>query len=372
MGIQEWLIYWQVIKKRLWLIGLLAGVTLGTVLLVSYLSAPVYRATASFRVAAPLPGEVSLFSEFRTSSTREELNYTKSNFIAVLQSESIVGQVIEELGLKMSVQEFMRAVVIEPDENSDLVQLRVTAHDPGLAAAMANAIVSDAARRFGELSAGSITANKEFIQRQLQEVTDDLEQARAALIQFQVENAIGSPDQAFESQEYLITALKSSQDRALVEQGEEAALSYDEIVAEREREFQEIILLNAEYEVLRDTVSRIKEVHTNLMEKETEAELKENEVISARFIQVIPARVPSSALPRLNIKILALAGAVSLCLGVMLAFILEYLDRAAVELGKEDTIHARRGIGMRDRVCRMRLWRRITGTGHPLCDLQDG
>jgi capsular polysaccharide biosynthesis protein len=345
MGIQEFIEYWQVIKKRLWLIGLLMGVTLGTVLLISYLSRPVYEASASFQVTAPLPSGVSLFSEFRTSYERDELIYTRNNFLSVLQSEFVLGQVIEELNLNVETEELLEQVLVESQDGSDFIALRVTAEDPALAADIANSLVDKTAQYVGGLSAGSLTANKEYIQQLLEEKGQELEEARTSLIQFQIENSTGSPSTAVRSQETLLGTLKANRDTELAEGRGEIADSYDEIIAIRERELQELILLNSEYETLQRDVDRIESIYTNLVDKKTEAELKENELLSARFIQEIPASAPSRPLPRVNVKILLLAGIASLVLGVVIAFVLEYLDRVTMQsveaFPREDTLAPR-------------------------------
>ncbi|HID63264.1 MAG TPA: hypothetical protein EYP49_11075 [Anaerolineae bacterium] len=327
MNFQELLIYWKVIKERLWLIAILMVVTLGAMLAVFLLSPPVYRATASFQVTAPLPAEVSLFSEFKTPSSVDQLARTRGNFIAVLQSDYVVNQVIAEIGLDMEVEEFIEQVLIEPDESSSFVKLRVTAAEPKLATAIANTLLDRATQYFGELSAGSVTANKEFIEEQIEETEASLSEAHAALIQFQIENGMGTSDSRVRSQEDLITVLKGSRDRAFAEGDEIEAAAYDKIIAARERELQELIQLAAEYESLYETVDRIQDVYAILLSKETEAKLKENEILSARFILVIPAREPSHPLPRINFKILLLGGIVSLVLGIMVAFGLEYSER---------------------------------------------
>lgn len=336
MTMQDILIYWQVIRKRLWLIVLLVGVTLGVIVLTSYLSKPVYKATVSFQVTAPLPAEVSIFNEFRTSSTSEELARTRINFVAVLQSEFVIGQAMEELGLDVDVDELTKQMVVEPDEESEFIRLRVMATDPELAAAIANVLMDKATQYFGELSAGSITANKEFIEQQLEKVKDELDTAREALIQFRIQNRVGSLDGLLRSQESLITALKQERDQAFVKGDEQATKGYEDVIAQRERELQELILLSSENEVLWDDVVRIKSTYSDLLNTVTEAGLKENEILSARFIRVIPASVPSHSLPRLNVKILLLGGIVSLVLGIIIAFALEYSSRAAVTTGTRE------------------------------------
>jgi len=335
MSAGELLIYWQVIKRRLWLIGLLVGSTLGVMLLVSFLSPPVYRATSAFQVTSPLPVEVSIFSEFKTSSSIEERARTTNNFVAVLQSEFVVGQVIEELGLDIEFDELTGHMVIEPDENSSFIELHVTSQDAKLAAAISNTLLEKASQYFGGLSAGTITANKVFIQQQIDETKQELDQARANLIQFQIENRVGSMDGLVRPQESLITALKSNRDKELAEANKATAVNYDEIIATRELELQELILLSSEYEVLQQEVNRIEATYGSLLDKETEADLKENEILSARFIQVIPAQEPSRPLPRLSAKVLLLGGILSLVLGIMIAFVLEYSESTTAASGRQ-------------------------------------
>jgi uncharacterized protein involved in exopolysaccharide biosynthesis len=336
MSTQELFTYWQVIKKRLWLIGLLVGVTMGVILLVSYLSPPLYRATTSFQVTTPLPTEVSLVSDFRTATSREELGYTRNNFLAVLKSEYVAGLVIEQLHLNMDVQQVAERMVLEPVEGSDFMKLSVTASHPDLAAAMANTTTDKASQYFAELSAASLTANKKTIQQQLQERKKELDEARAALVQFQVENGLGSQDGTLHSQENLITAAKSNRDQALAEGKQETATNYDQIIATRERELQARILLDSKFQDLQGTVARLESTYTDLLNKETEAELKENDLLSAQFIQVVPARVPSRPLPRLDPKVMVVGAVVSLALGILLAFALEYSTRSAAATNEED------------------------------------
>jgi len=341
MNIQELVTYWQVIKKRLWLIGLLIAVTLGFMVTLSYLAEPVYEATTSFQVTAPLPAEVTIFSEFRTSSSRDELRYTMYNFMTVLQSKFVMGRVIDQLGLDTDVDQLLEEqIIIEDDETSDFVQLRVKAQDPQMAAAIANTLMDEASHYFGELSAGSITTNKEFIQLQMQEIKKELDESKAALIQFQIENKISSANQLLDAQQYLLRQLSLNRDAALADGDDALANSYGEIIATRERELQELILLSAEYEALRAPVQRIEETYSNLLDKETEAKLKENEIMSAKFILVIPAREPKHSLPRFSLKLLMVGGVISLVAGVVLAFVLEALSSLS-ELANNEKVFSK-------------------------------
>jgi uncharacterized protein involved in exopolysaccharide biosynthesis len=174
-----------------------------------------------------------------------------------------------------------------------------------------------------------LTADKELIQKQLEEVKEDLDAAREALIQFQLENRVGMVDQVLAAQHTLIRQLSFERAQALAQGDLEKATAYDDIITQHDRELQGLILLSSEYELLNDRAKRIEATYSDLLDKETEAMLKENEILSARFIRVVPAREPSHPLPRFNARVLLLGGIVSLAVGIMLAFALEYLDRVA-------------------------------------------
>lgn len=326
MSIQELIHYWQVIRKRLWLVALLVGVTLGTVLLISYLTKPLYRATASFQVTAPLPTDVSLVNEFRLPTSREELAFTRNNFLAVLQSEAVAWEVINTLGLDVDPTELQLQLVIEAGLNNDFVTLQVTADSPQRAAEIANRLVETAARSFGELSAASFTANKRVINDLLVSRRAALDTAQAALVKFQIENKVSSSDGILATQEKLIVNAKSLRDQAQAEGKLNEVRAYDTIIATRERELQQFIQLNAQFVQLEADVVRLQDTYYDLQAKEIETELKENEILSARFVRVIPASEPNRPLPNLDARILILAFVASLALAIVLAFILEYVE----------------------------------------------
>jgi uncharacterized protein involved in exopolysaccharide biosynthesis len=280
-----------------------------------------------------------LFTDYKTSTTAVELDRTRDLFLATLRSDFVVSQVIEELDLGMEVPELLKQVTIEPDETGTFTLIRVTASDPKLAADIANTLLDKASQYFGEVGASSLTANRLFIQQELGATRKELDEARAALIQFQIENRLSSLEEVLESQGGLINNLKLKRDEALAQGQDERVAGYDQVIAERERELQGLILLISEYDLLRENIGRVEAVYSTLSSKATEAALKENEIFSATFAQVLPAREPSRPLPLVNPKIMVLAGVVSLALGIMLAFLLQAIEHADME-GDQDSVSA--------------------------------
>ncbi|MBW2037939.1 MAG: hypothetical protein JRI41_10805, partial [Deltaproteobacteria bacterium] len=106
------------------------------------------------------------------------------------------------------------------------------------------------------------------------------------------------------------------------------AAQYDRIIAEREIELQNLIHLSTKYETLQTAVEQAQATYNLLLAKETEAKLKENEILNVGFIQALgEAQEPTLPVSPLNPTIIALGSVVSLTLGIMLAFVLEYVER---------------------------------------------
>jgi uncharacterized protein involved in exopolysaccharide biosynthesis len=114
--------------------------------------------------------------------------------------------------------------------------------------------------------------------------------------------------------------------------------NYDQIIAERQRELQRLLDLSSEYDALGSTVDQAGATYSYLLDRETEAKLKENELSNVDFIRVIPARERSHPLPRVNLKVILLGLVVSLVLGIMLAFLLEYLEVAEGTPGEHEMV----------------------------------
>jgi len=332
MSLEDILIYWRVVWKRIWLIGLLIGSTIGTMLLMMYTAKPVYVASVRFQVRTPPSSDVTLFSGFRAPSAQEEIAYTRAEFIDVLTSLAVAWDVVEELGVNMQGEDLHERITVEDIANSTLTKVSVSADDPQLAADLVNKLIEVALQRYGQIRAQPATMARQFIQQQLEIVGKDLDQAEQDLVMFQVEHKVGVLDTLISSQQSLIRSLNLERDQALAEGRTEAAAAYDRLIARREAELQEQIQLSTTYSDLVRKVNQLQGTYNLLLEKQTEATLKENEILSVSFIQVIgEARVPTKPKPPIRWSIVALGGVVSLITGVMGAFIWEYVERSRQE-----------------------------------------
>lgn len=328
MSIEELLIYWRIIKKRLWVIGLLCGTTLGTILVISLTAAPVYQSSIKFQVTTPPPAEITLYEGFGSGKSREEIAYTRGNFSNVLTSSAVAWDVVRELGVRDRItgDELRDNTLIEDVEDSDITQVTVTAKDPQLAADLLNKLFEMGLSTYGQVLARSATASRKFISSQLETTGLELKQAKEALTIFRIENKVGTLNGAINMQQDLLSSLRLRRDDALAKGDMEMAAQYDKLIAEREVELQNTIHLSAEYEALQTAVDQAQETYNLLLAKRTEATLKENEILHVGFIQALgEAPVPQRPVSPLNLAIIALGGVVSLIIGVMLAFVLEYV-----------------------------------------------
>ena len=76
--------YLKIIRKWWWVIGLLFGATVGTMLGIALLTETAYEATVTVQVSAPPPQEAPLYSDFGRQVLRTEIEYTRSSLSELL------------------------------------------------------------------------------------------------------------------------------------------------------------------------------------------------------------------------------------------------------------------------------------------------
>ncbi|RMF27505.1 MAG: hypothetical protein D6759_17590, partial [Chloroflexi bacterium] len=112
--------------------------------------------------------------------------------------------------------------------------------------------------------------------------------------------------------------------------------TYERLIAQHERELQRLVSLNTEYVKLKADVSRAQSVYNLLLDKLTEATLKENEILNTSFVQIVePASPPRRPISPLSPKIVVVGAIASTVLGIALAFLLEYVETLRMEIGEE-------------------------------------
>jgi uncharacterized protein involved in exopolysaccharide biosynthesis len=322
---QEFLQYLRVLRKRWWLILMLMVSTVGTILIVLYTTKPRYQSSVKFLFSSPPVAEITVYGDFREPTVRDEIPSAKANFNEILGSEAVIWQAIEILGLDMRAKDVV--LTVEPSENSEIVRLLVEMESPQLAADMANTLIDVALKTYGEVRAKPTTMSHAFISQQLESAYAEWMQAQDRLTQFQIENGTSNFHSALESQQILIRSLYLDRDRAMADGNLQKAARYDELIAKREAELQNWIWLSAQYAELETLCEQTYNVYDLLLMRETEAALKENEILNVGFVSVFaPAWPPEYPMSPFSPKLVVFGGIASLVVGAFLALGWEYLE----------------------------------------------
>jgi uncharacterized protein involved in exopolysaccharide biosynthesis len=328
----------------------------------------VYESIVKFEVSAPEPDDVTLFSQTRTGTAREEITAVQADFSAIARGAVTARMTIDTLGLNMSVLDFQDKVMSEIPPYSTFVYIHVTDANPNDAQTIARIHAENTVKYFGESRAQTTVVRRQFITQQLDLAGKDLNAARDALLRFQTKN--GTADLARDLQGYQDTlrSLRLERDHNVIEierassaagfytaQAQKAATDGDaaaatsyrnsatanqatieglrasvarqnELIAQRENELLSLVSLSAEYDRIRGDLTRAESNYNFLLGKLNEAEMKESDARSAGFIQMIePAQLPARP-QRVQTRSMLIPGvAASLMAGIILSFVLELI-----------------------------------------------
>ena len=379
--------YFNIIWKRLWLIVLLVVVTEAVILGLSYTAKPVYRASVRLQVLATDSADVSLFTQYRSSSTVDEIQQAQSDFARALKSGFVAWKTIADLNLEIGALDLLAGLSTAAE--GDFLIVVVESDDPGRAEDIANTQVNNALEFYRGVRATPSRVLREFVSELLASEKKSMLDAEKALLDFKQKYNLESIKQETTSLQDMIRSLKLERERAVIEQeradifaqtyraeqkkandkaeeigamtkdGEEAApytkkfyldlarqheataLSYeaqrdgyarslavyDKAIAERSDELRSLLGLYAEYNALERDLSRATNNYNFLWDKENEARLKQAQAERLGYIQITePARKPDSPVPSKMLQLAAAGGAVSVLTGLVLAFLIEFLS----------------------------------------------
>ncbi len=120
-----------------------------------------------------------------------------------------------------------------------------------------------------------------------------------------------------------------AQEQLAIAAGHQAAIDdYDRILDEREQEIIYLLGLQDQYASLLNVVKDAQGSYDYLVDKSNEAVLKVTQGSSVGYLEVVtPARQPNAPVPRNLLQLIAVGVLASLLLGLLLAFILEMIER---------------------------------------------
>ena len=296
--------YWRVVWKYKWLIVGLCFVSVLTAMILGLSSPKIYESSATVLIPKEV-GAGGLLSAIAGSgiagTSMPSLTPNRDLFISILKSRLMARYVVERFNLKerygvRTLEEAIEAAhgIPRVSQNPEgLLQIKVQDADPKMAADIANFYVEQLDRLVTQFGTATAGRQRRFIEEQIARTEKDLRMAEENLRQFQEGNrAFLLGDMA--------NSMKLPGTRVPKVGLDLARLSRDVKVQE--------------------TVST---VLTQQLQQAKIAEAQDTPVVQV-LDRAIPALHKSG--PRIKLKMM-LAGAISLFVGILFAFFLEYIRK---------------------------------------------
>jgi succinoglycan biosynthesis transport protein ExoP len=188
--------YYDILRKRMWVILLVMVIAVAGVTLQLAAKPEVYSASTTVmvtpRVATPTtsaafedPGLYAFQSNYRQT--------VLSNVTMMIQSRAVMDRVYRRLSNIPPEQ--LGGISVTPIRGTDFLAITATSSDPFAAAQMANATSEEFTNYFAEVSAAGAKMERTFIESQLADSKKRLVAAEQALLQFKQQTGIVSPQE---------------------------------------------------------------------------------------------------------------------------------------------------------------------------------
>ncbi len=377
--------YWRVVKKRGWMIlGLFFVSVVATGVYSYFFMAKIYESSAS--ILAPKEsggGSANLAAALVTSGAGQVLTgllpsggTSRDTFVAILKSRTMAQDLVDRFKLKdhyqtkseeQAVKGLQGATSVSVSKEG-VISVKVEDTDPKLAAEVANNYITTLDRMFAKLGTTEASRQRAFVAERLEKTEKALHQAEDALRRFQENNkAVVLQEQskrAIEAAAQVKGQIAAAEVQLEVTRG--FATETNPQVVQQKRQIDEMKrqLAQMQYsqgldlppdspnpgeprrefyvpftkvpEVERDLVRLVRDVKvqetvfTLLTQQFEQAKIAEaRDTPTVQFLdRAVPAERKSKPRTTLN---MAIAGLLSLFIGISLVFFLEYLERIRKE-----------------------------------------
>ena len=370
--------YWRVIWKYKWLIGILCSTSVVAAMIFGMLSPKIYGSTTTIIIPNESGGG-GLLSAIGASGIARQItgaslpSFTPNRdiFISILKSRTLAQTLVEKFNLK----DHYKALQIENAINAikgatnvslskeGVIEIRVEDVDPKMAADLANGYPDHLDRLMAHYGTGAAGRQRRFVEAQLTKTKADLKKAEETLRNFQEKNkAISIREQATGAieaggrikGEIMTSEVQLQVMRNFATDSNPQVIRLERKIAELKHQLarvqydtielpgvpanpghpkKDIYLPPAKFprvglELARLTRAlKVREAVYMLLTQQLEqaaiAEAKDTPVV-----QVLDRAVPALRKSKPKIKLsMAIWGALSLFLGIFLAFFLEYIQR---------------------------------------------
>lgn len=322
----------RILIRWIWLIILIVGGTLAAIYFIDSQGSETYVADVTIQVTTPDREDIAVFDQYSYTSNRDEIINTVNKFIEVAQAGEVYERTLDELG-----EAHIYSVEAESEFGADLVHLFITADTPELAAQIANIHARQTIEHFGELRGRALDEALVYFASEMEAAKQDIDEAEAALLDFQLEQGIVSITDELNIQNEVLETLEVA--RAQVQFGsitaninqpptnntDDSSSTVDNLLKERRQNLTEIALLEPRYNLLVTDVINARNKYNIVADKYIETELKKSFAQEVFFIQIIrEATPPEEAASGLS-RLLLFGGISSFVLAGILVFSFEYL-----------------------------------------------
>ncbi len=183
--------YLRILIRRKWLIFLIFVCLTGSAATFSFLMRPIFQACTTVMIEKEGGMEDYIF----TMSTMMKSDSKIRNQVEIIKSRTLAEAVVEavlESPLQKSFQDMVMThrklipskdqmirviqenLSVTPIRDTDIIEIKMTAQDPRMAAFLANTVASEYHKKSLQMSRGEISEVRQFLQNQLQIVRDSL------------------------------------------------------------------------------------------------------------------------------------------------------------------------------------------------------
>lgn len=317
----------RTLLRRRRMIMLITAMTILLALLITLLSQPVYRATATLQIERESSKLVNIDNILSSGDIRDTRDFYQTQF-ELIRSRALASQVIDTLKLEdqlsstsiigqikiwFSISDtnnpqtsledlLLDNLTVEPVKNSRLVAISYTSSDPIQAAEIANAVVSTFKEMSGKRRLNAITDFSRHLQKTVEESKTLLDESEQRLRAYARKHQL-PPDNS-----------ELTPTPSILQQPEEMAESpetKDKIIST--------------HRALQQEFANHQEFHNNQQRRLIEISPAEN-VVTDNIAIIDPAQVPLKQFkPNLSTNLL-FGGLLGLLLGMSAAFMREFLD----------------------------------------------
>lgn len=224
--------YLAVLRRRKWIVIEVFVLLVGTVVIGSFLQAPLYRAAAALLVETAAPSFRG-YEELPIVARGLEMTHsaTIQTHKRLMTTRPVLEAVIQDLDLQVSIEELRRQISVETFRDTDVIEIRVDDNDPVLATNLANAVANNYILVNQEYNRAAAESASNFLEQQLAAVKDELAQAEEQTEQYKLSKGISDLDEETHQQIEVLGKLEG--ELASAEAAAQAASARSQVIEEK-------------------------------------------------------------------------------------------------------------------------------------------